>query len=526
MKQLSSKTMLIISLLFVSLIHIVCTLFLNQSMLIAIGISVVNIVLILSVYYCYIRRPQKKITAMLEDMVEGQFKPQEQNINERYTHHQYELICKLAKSNRAMFEQMIITTINTNQLIDKLKSFIDENHEIMGEISGNLNHVHDKSDHLTTLIKCSNERVTSASSFLHNIENSVKIANESADNSRQVSVEAQGVINQALESFKAVESTVTETTTLIEELGKKSREIDHITQAIESIASQTNLLALNASIESARAGEAGRGFAVVADEIRKLSLETENALTDIHKIVDLILEIVEQTHGATTTSKSLSSQSLSRAEASHTMFNEIVTNSEATDKHVSTVYKDLNALEENMDKVREDSEILYQDAVETLDLSSQSVDHMTSIKRSLDTVEYSINQLSSVSEEFYNFIATNTTDKVLSKNAKDILSVIEHVNNNEDAQKYKERFNIGEFQVIDSLGKVVVATEASSIGLNLFEIYPPYKAYFESNDTTFMFTPIVPRLDGYYARFCAVKSPDKKKLITLEYTFGIKQAEV
>jgi methyl-accepting chemotaxis protein len=64
-------------------------------------------------------------------------------------------------------------------------------------------------------------------------------------------------------------------------LGVEMLALTPLTKVITGIAQQTSLLALNAEIEAARAGSAGRGFAVVAYEVRKLSVLTTKAATDI-----------------------------------------------------------------------------------------------------------------------------------------------------------------------------------------------------------------------------------------------------
>jgi len=72
----------------------------------------------------------------------------------------------------------------------------------------------------------------------------------------------------------------------IEGLAGEVHELTPLIKVITSIAQQTSLLALNAEIEAARAGSAGRGFGVVAYEVRKLSVSSTQAASDISEKIN------------------------------------------------------------------------------------------------------------------------------------------------------------------------------------------------------------------------------------------------
>lgn len=87
------------------------------------------------------------------------------------------------------------------------------------------------------------------------------------------------------------EETATMTESLIvhmNELSEETKAINEIAETINDIADQTGLLSLNASIEAARVGEQGKGFAVVAEEIRRLSVQSVEAVDQIRKTVEQI----------------------------------------------------------------------------------------------------------------------------------------------------------------------------------------------------------------------------------------------
>ncbi|SDO16516.1 methyl-accepting chemotaxis protein [Paenibacillus sp. yr247] len=137
-------------------------------------------------------------------------------------------------------------------------------------------------------VQTTEETIGQMSIGINQISNYSQRISEKAFLASESAIDGKQAIKQSVVQMNVIQSSVSNASRSITELGEETENIGTIVEFISDIAGQTNLLALNAAIEAARVGEQGKGFTVVANEVRKLSEQTSNAVSKISDFIESI----------------------------------------------------------------------------------------------------------------------------------------------------------------------------------------------------------------------------------------------
>jgi len=121
-----------------------------------------------------------------------------------------------------------------------------------------------------------------------------KSLGEAAERTREKGQLGLDAVDQSVNGMKEVREKVQMIAQTILDLSNQTQQVGEITAVVNNLAQQSKMLALNASIEAAKAGEAGKGFAVVAVEVKNLAEQSEQATTQVQKILGSIRQAAEK----------------------------------------------------------------------------------------------------------------------------------------------------------------------------------------------------------------------------------------
>lgn len=152
-------------------------------------------------------------------------------------------------------------------------------------------------DNSTDAQKVMNELNQSMNSLANNTQSVSEKMNTMAASVEEMNASINEVTKNCEAEVRLTEKADQEvllTQEAIQALEQASKEIHKIVEVIGEIADQTNLLSLNAMIESATAGEAGKGFAVVAAEVKDLAKRSAVATQEISGQIESMQQVTSK----------------------------------------------------------------------------------------------------------------------------------------------------------------------------------------------------------------------------------------
>jgi methyl-accepting chemotaxis protein len=271
---------------------------------------------------------------------------------------------------KAISEGDLTVEINTNskdeigELLQHLHAMVTKLKEVIGYVTTASDNIASASQQMSSssqqVSQGATEQAASAEEVSSSMEEMTSNIQQNTDNAQQT----EKIALQAAEDIKDGSQSVNQTVDSMKTIAEK------IT-IIGEIARQTNLLALNAAVEAARAGEHGKGFAVVAAEVRKLAERSQIAATEID---------------------ALSKSSVSIAEKSGKLLEQIVPNIQKTSRLVQEI--SASSMEQNSGAEQVNSAlqqlntVIQQNAAASEEMATSSEELSSQAEQLKDTISF------------------------------------------------------------------------------------------------------------------------------------------
>jgi methyl-accepting chemotaxis protein len=179
-----------------------------------------------------------------------------------------------------------------NYMVEELGSLVVRVKMVAHEVESSTTLTYERMSQLVETADTQIQQITGAAVEVEKMANSSRQVAERAQilygvasEARQTAETGRGAVQQTVEGMGRIHEYVQDTSSKVQTLGDRSREITNIVEVISNIAHQTNRLALDAAIQAAMAGENGKGFGAVAADIRRLAERCKEQASSIGRIV-------------------------------------------------------------------------------------------------------------------------------------------------------------------------------------------------------------------------------------------------
>src|SRR5438034_3141642 len=179
-----------------------------------------------------------------------------------------------------------------NYMVEELGSLVVRVKMVAREVESSTTMTYERMSQLVETADTQIKQITGAAIEVEKMADSSRQVAERAQvlygvarEARQTAETGRGAVQQTVEGMGRIHEYVQDTSSKVQTLGDRSREINNIVEVIANIAHQTNRLALDAAIQAAMAGENGKGFGAVAADIRRLAERAKDQANSIGRIV-------------------------------------------------------------------------------------------------------------------------------------------------------------------------------------------------------------------------------------------------
>jgi heam-based aerotactic trancducer len=209
----------------------------------------------------------------------------------------YQSLLEIIDKHAESFEEYKLYNLAVSKILNLeqqivLEAYEQENDRIRSEaedIKKNMiQNVNRNAEELAAISEETSSAIQEVANKSREIESVTQLGSEIAITTEEQSNEGKNKLKRLETVMSEAEANMSKISTDMEQLISSSKKIEQIAVMVTAIADQTNLLALNAAIEAARAGENGKGFAVVAGEVRKLAENTKDAVSQVGSLISEI----------------------------------------------------------------------------------------------------------------------------------------------------------------------------------------------------------------------------------------------